>query len=102
LAENSRLGRLQNISKAFLLIMNAHKGEVKAKVRTAKPMDAAQLKELKTVLSSFLKAGSTLQLETEVDPSLIGGLVVELADRYVDLSISSKLKKYSDIVKETV
>jgi F-type H+-transporting ATPase subunit O len=82
--------------------MNAHKGQINAKVTTAKQLDASQLKELQAVLQTFLKQGHKLQLETQVDPELIGGMVVELGDRYIDLSISSRLRVYSDIVKETL
>ena len=82
--------------------MSAHKGEVNAKVTTAKQLDNAQLKELQTVLQAFVKTGNSLKLETKVDPTLIGGMVVELGDRYIDLSISTRLRTYSDIVKETL
>jgi F-type H+-transporting ATPase subunit O len=82
--------------------MSAHRGEVSARVTTAKPLDNSQLKELQAVLQTFVKKGNSLKLETRVDSSLIGGLVVELGDRYVDLSISSKLKVYDRIVKETL
>ncbi len=93
---------MQGVAKAFATIMNAHKGQINAKVTTAKQLDASQLKELQAVLQTFLKQGHKLQLETQVDPELIGGMVVELGDRYIDLSISSRLRVYSDIVKETL
>jgi F-type H+-transporting ATPase subunit O len=102
MADNGRLGRLQGIAKALATIMRAHRGEVSARVTTAKPLDNSQLKELQAVLQTFMKQGHKLQLETKVDPSLIGGMIVELGDRYVDLSISSKFKLYSNIVKETL
>ena len=102
LADNGRLGRLQGIAKSFGLIMSAHKGQVHAKVTTAKALNAQELKELQAVLQTFLKKGHSLLLETKVDASVIGGMVVELGDRYIDLSISSKLKTYSNIIKETL
>lgn len=102
LAENGRLGRLHGIAKAMGDIMRAHKGEISAKVTTAKQLDNSQLKELQSVLQAFVKQGHKLQLETKVDPSLIGGMVVELGDRYIDLSLASKLKLYTNIVKETL
>lgn len=102
MAENGRLGRLQGVARAFAEIMSAHRGEVKAVVTTAKPLDAQQLKELGAVLQVFIKKGNTLQLETKVNPALIGGMVVSLGDRYIDLSIASRLNTYSNIVKETL
>ena len=82
--------------------MSAHKGEIAAKVTTAKKLDANELKDLQSVLQTFVKKGNTLKLETKVDPALIGGMVVELGDRYIDLSISSRLRTYETIVKETL
>ncbi len=102
LADNGRLGRLQGVAKAFATLMSAHKGEVSARVTTAKQLDASQLKELQSVLQTFVKKGHTLKVETAVDSSLIGGMVVELGDRYIDLSIASKLKVFNKIVKETL
>lgn len=96
------MGRLQGVARNISEIMKAHRGEVSARVTTAKQLDNSQLKELQGVLQGFMKQGHKLQLELKVDPSLIGGMVVELGDRYVDLSIASKLKLYSKIVKETL
>lgn len=90
------------MTKAFATIMSAHKGEIAAKVTTAKTLDAKELKDLQAVLQTFVKTGNTLKLETKVDPALIGGMVVELGDRYIDLSISSRLRTYENIVKETL
>lgn len=102
MAENGRLGRLEGIAKNLGEIMKAYKGEVNARVTTAKPLDNSQQKELQTVLQGFLKKGHKLQIDLKVDPALIGGMVVELGDRYVDLSLASKLRLYSKIVKETL
>jgi F-type H+-transporting ATPase subunit O len=102
LADNGRLGRLQKIGIKFAELLDAHHGNVQAKVTTAKPLDAKQTKELEAVLATFLEKGKTLQLNTVVNADLIGGFVVELGDRFIDLSISSRLKNYSDIVKQTL
>jgi len=34
-----------------------------------------------------------------VDPSLIGGMVVSIGDKYADMSIASKMKKYTELIK---
>ena len=93
---------MQGVAKAFATLMSAHKGEINAKVTTAKQLDANELKDLQAVLKTFVKSGNTLKLDTKVDPTLIGGMVVELGVRYIDLSISSRLRTYEAIVKETL
>lgn len=50
----------------------------------------------------FLKGNETLQLTAKVDPSLIGGMVVSIGDKYVDMSVASKVKKYTDLISAAV
>jgi len=102
LAENGRLGRLLGIVNAFGKLMSAHKGEVNAVITTAKPIDAAQKKELDAILLTLVKKGSKLNVEMKTNSDILGGMIVEVGDRYIDMSIASKVKVYSDIVKETL
>lgn len=102
LAENGRLGRLLGIVNAFGKLMSAHKGEVNAVITTAKPIDAAQKKELDAILQTLVKKGSKLNVEMKTNSDILGGMIVEVGDRYIDMSIATKVKVYSDIVKETL
>lgn len=56
-------------------------------------------KEVEAAIGGFLKSGEKSLISYKVDPSIIGGLVVSVGDRYVDMSMASKLKKYEDIIK---
>ncbi|XP_058450035.1 ATP synthase subunit O, mitochondrial [Malaya genurostris] len=98
LAENGRLKRLDGIINAYSLIMAAERGEVVCEVVTAKQLDDSQRKQLESALKAFLKPNQTIQLTAKVDPSLIGGMVVSIGDKYVDMSVASKIKKYTDII----
>lgn len=49
-------------------------------------------------MQSFLKPNQSIQLTAKVDPSLIGGMIVSIGDKYVDMSVASKIKKYTDII----
>lgn len=50
LAENGRLKKADGIINAFKIIMAAHRGEVVCEVKTAKPLDNSQRKQLEDVL----------------------------------------------------
>jgi len=102
LADNGRLNKLNAVFGAFSKIMTAHRGEVLCTVTTAKPLDQAYLTELRTALEAFIKKGEILQLETKVDPSLIGGMVVNIGDKYVDMSTATKIKTYTNLIKQAV
>ncbi|KAI5646018.1 ATP synthase delta (OSCP) subunit domain-containing protein [Phthorimaea operculella] len=98
MAENGRLNKLEAVINAFKIMMAAHRGEVACEVITAKPLDQAQRSSLEAALKKFMKANETLQLTATVDPSLIGGMIVSIGDRYVDMSVASKVKKYTEII----
>ena len=38
-------------------------------------------------------------LKIQVDASIIGGMVVSIADKFCDMSMATKLNKYSDLLK---
>ncbi|CAH0385227.1 unnamed protein product [Bemisia tabaci] len=98
LAENGRLNKLHGIINNFKQIMAAHRGDLPVEVTTAKPLDDASKQELMAALKQFAKKGENIIIETKVDPAIIGGMVVVIGDRYVDMSIASKIKKYSELI----
>nr|ABD98749.1 putative ATP synthase oligomycin sensitivity conferral protein [Graphocephala atropunctata] len=99
LAENGRLKNLNAIINAFKVLMSAHRGEIPCEVTTAKPLDDATKQELTAALKSFAKKGENILLQTKVDPNIIGGMIVSIGDKYVDMSIASKIKKYSELIQ---
>ena len=65
------------------------------------PLNEAQLKDVTAALQKF--AGKkTVLLTSKVDPSILGGLIVSIGDKYVDMSIASKVKKYTEILNSVV
>lgn len=56
-------------------------------------------KEVEGAMASFLTKGQKSLIGYKVDPTLVGGMIVSIGDKYVDMSIASKLKKYSDLIK---
>lgn len=71
-------------------------------VTTAKPLDASQGKALEAALAKFSTKGQTMRIDAKVDPTIIGGMIVSIGDKYVDMSTASKIKMYSKIIEETV
>lgn len=102
MAENGRLASLYTVVSSFETIMAAQRGEVVCEVTTAKALDAAGKKEIDAALSAFLKKGQSLNVTMKVDPSIIGGMVVSIGDKYVDMSIASKINKYTQLIKESI
>ncbi|XP_062061669.1 LOW QUALITY PROTEIN: ATP synthase subunit O, mitochondrial [Lepus europaeus] len=99
LAENGRLSSAQGVISAFSTMMSVHRGEVPCTVTTASPLEEATLSELKTVLKSFLSQGQVLKLEVKTDPSIMGGMIVRIGEKYVDMSAKTKIQKLSKAMR---
>jgi len=99
MADNNRFTMIPDVATAYSTIMAAHRGEVVCEVTTAKPIDAAMSKEVQAALSGFLKKGQKALVTYKVDPSIVGGMVVSVGDKFCDMSIASKLNKYSELLK---
>lgn len=102
LAENGRLDKLNQVINAFKTIMAANRGEVQCEVTTAKALDADTKSKLEATLKLFVTQGQTILLTTKVNPAIMGGMIVSIGDKYVDMSTASKIKMYSDIVTNAV
>lgn len=101
LAENGRLSNTEAIISSFSKIMSAHRGEVLCSVTTARPLDEPTLADLKTALNGFLAKGQVLQLETQTDSAILGGMVISIGDNYIDMSTKAKIQKLSKIMRAT-
>lgn len=99
LAENGRLPKLNGVINLYKLLMAANRGEVVCEVVTANPLDADTKTKLETTLKRLLKKGQTILLTTKVDPSIIGGMIVSVGDKYIDMSVASKIKMYTDLIQ---
>lgn len=88
-------------------------------------MDDATMKEVNGAIQGFVKSGQKLKVTTkvrnlhyrkklkpvsfmfhkfcfQVDPSIIGGMIVSIGDKYVDMSIAHRIKQYTKIMEESM
>lgn len=91
LAENKRLPLLPAISELFSLYRADLERTVKLKVSTAFEMTPEQQQKMIDALSRKLER--KVELETAVDQSLIGGVVVRSGDMVIDASVRGKLAR---------
>jgi F-type H+-transporting ATPase subunit delta len=89
LAHKRRLFALPDVIAAYDAMLAEYRGEVGAEVVSAVPLSPEQLESVERQLSAAV--GQTVKLSTEVDPGLLGGLVVRVGSRMIDASIRTKL-----------
>ena len=90
LVDKRRLFFLQNILRNFVDICSNKRGELKAKLVAAKQLNNDEVNKIKDELS---KDFTKIKLDYKYDPSLIGGLIIQVGSLMIDTSIKSKLKQ---------
>ena len=89
-----RRGRVDDLSQVaadFGSLVDLRNGIVHATASSALPLDTAELKKLTAKLEQM--TGGTVELTVEIDPSLLGGLVVRVGDRLIDGSVRGRLER---------
>ena len=97
LASNRRLARLGDIIRAFNLLAADHRGETRAEIVSARPLDDDQVEAIKTRLKS--RVGRDVAVDLSVDPAILGGLVVKVGSQMIDGSIRTKLNNLAQAMK---
>ncbi|GAB6194714.1 F0F1 ATP synthase subunit delta [Lysobacter xanthus] len=91
LADNRRLELLPEIAGLFEQLRAEAERIVKARVRSATALGDADLAAIRDGLRR--RFGREVELQTELDPSLIGGAVIEAGDVVIDGSVKGKLER---------
>ena len=86
-----RLFFIQKILKNFINICSQKRGEVSAKLIAAKKLNENEVNKIKDELSENFV--TKVKLDYKYDPSLIGGLIIQVGSVMIDTSIQSKLKQ---------
>ena len=97
LIENGRLELLPEIHAQFVELKNEREGLVEAEIRTAFPLDNAQITGLVADISRRLKR--RVQPHVVMDKELIGGVRVTAGDEVIDCSVRGKLEEMAAALK---
>jgi F-type H+-transporting ATPase subunit delta len=88
---NRKIEQLPRVSAEFRRLDNASKGIVAATATTAAPLSKTETRALVARLEQM--TGAQIELDLQVDPSLLGGLVVRVGDRMIDGSVRGRLER---------
>ncbi|MDO5535934.1 MAG: ATP synthase F1 subunit delta [Desulfovibrionaceae bacterium] len=90
LADKDRLPYYRSIVAAYTKLLDQATGVIRGTLTTAIPLTQAKQKSVKAELEA--KAGATLELAFDVDPSILGGVVLKVGDRILDSSLRAQLE----------
>jgi F-type H+-transporting ATPase subunit delta len=96
---NRRLFAVRDMIRGYRTLVARHRGEVTAQVTVAEQLNDKNLDALKSALKS-VTGGKDIDLEVNVEPAIIGGLIVKIGSRMVDSSLRTKLNAIKFAMKE--
>ena len=96
-ASNRRLFAVRDMIKGYRALLARHKGEVTAEVTLADRPSASQLSAIKDALGEVTK--KDVKVDVNIDPTIIGGIIVRLGSRMVDSSLRTKLNAIKHAMK---
>jgi len=89
--QKRRMNLLSSIYQEWLALYDAAQGNVRATVVTSSPLDEQHLADLTSRLTT--RFGKNVILTARIDPLIIGGLKIFVADQVLDYSIETQLQR---------
>lgn len=100
LVDKDRIQYVSEIAEEFGRLLDEHEGRVRARVVSARALAPAQQEVLKSALASL--TGKSVVLKSEVDESLLGGVVTHVGNTVYDGSVRTHLNKIRESILEEV
>jgi F-type H+-transporting ATPase subunit delta len=94
LAENDRLNTLGDIGDAYQTLLEEVLGKTRAHIRSAAALSETELQSIVEAFSRLTK--KTVIPTVDVDPDLLGGVVVTIEGRVYDASLKSQLRRMGE------
>ncbi len=95
LADNERLAKLPGIVGSLVEMVDAVDGRVEVSVTTAAPISEDEVRSLRERIAAKMP-GSTPVIKAIVDPSMLGGIRLQVGDKLFDASVQTKLRQLRD------
>merc|ERR1712017_50764 len=94
MSENNRLALVADVAEVYARIVKATEGSVPCSIESAIALTPEQESDVAAAIS------------VSVNPELLGGMIVSVGDKYtemksIDMSVLTKVKKYSDLLNAT-
>ena len=99
-ADNQRLDLLQAIARQFQSMLSHMRGEAKVQVELAKAISKAEETKLAKQLEGEL--GKKIEMDIKINPSLIGGMKLQIGSKMLDASVKSELERMRLAMKGSI
>jgi len=97
LVQKRRANVLPDIAEVFQALVDVERNMCRGTVTSAAPLSGALNSKIKATLEKI--TGKQVLLRTEIDPSIIGGIVAQVGDLVLDGSIKTQLTGLKESIK---
>lgn len=91
LAGNGRAGESMKVAAAYHELIQAYRGAVNVTVISAEALKKEQVKTIQAAILKTVGEGKTVEVKLQVEPSILGGLQILIDDRFLDLSVATRV-----------
>lgn len=91
LTSKHRMHLLPSVAAEFEHLVRAARGVLEAEVTVARPVTDSEQQDILQRLQAF--TGKSVQIQTAVDPSILGGVIVRIGDQVIDASVTGRLDR---------
>jgi F-type H+-transporting ATPase subunit O len=95
LAGNAKLAELPKVAATYMQLMKAKRGQVDATIISAHELSKKQTDQIAVAIKASSKNATDVIISSKIDPSIIGGIQVQIGDKFLDLSIKSRIEEVS-------
>ena len=81
---------VQDLRAAYIALLDEHLGRQRVQVTSAVPLESQELERITQFVSDLVN--KEVVVSTDVDESILGGVVIQIGDRLLDGSTSSRLE----------
>ncbi|MCR4964951.1 MAG: ATP synthase F1 subunit delta [Bacteroidales bacterium] len=82
---------IESICEEYIKLYNKEHNIKVANITTAQPISDTLIAKIRTILEE--KTQSTIEIKQVVDPDIIGGILINVDDFFIDASVISKIHK---------
>ena len=98
ITKKGRESYLKEIAKSFIEQYRELKNIVAVKLISAIALSDDKIEAVRKKIAAAPGFDGTIEIETEVDPEIIGGLIIEIGDKQYDASVAHHLENLKKMV----
>lgn len=100
MSANGRVGEVKKVVDAFSDLMETSRGVVNVRIISAEALKKKNLDTIRAAVMSM--AGKRANLEVTVNPLILGGLQIQIGEKFLDLSVSSRVNSLTSALDGSV